>query len=144
MSCDIIVASEKAIFGQPEIKIGTIPGMGGTQRLTHAIGKAKAMEWVLTGDQYTAEEAERAGLVSRVVKHEDLMPTALKIAESIAKNSQVTVKLAKRAVNASQETTLTTGMKYERDIFAMTFATADRKEGMTAFVEKRPPNFKDA
>ncbi|ORC93458.1 putative enoyl-CoA hydratase, mitochondrial precursor [Trypanosoma theileri] len=144
MSCDIIVASEKAIFGQPEIKVGTIPGLGGTQRLTRLIGKSKAMEWVLTGEQYSAEEAEKAGLVSRVVKHEELLPTAISIAEKIAQNSQVTVGLAKDCVNRALETTLSEGLAYEKRTFEATFATADQKEGMHAFVEKRKPNFKNA
>lgn len=141
MSCDIILASEKAKFGQPEITLGTIPGLGGTQRLTRMIGKARAMEWVLTGGIYTAAEAERAGLVSRVVKHEELLPTAMSMAETISKYSQLTAKLAKKSVNASLETTLQQGLEYEKMIFDATFATHDRKEGMEAFVEKRPPNF---
>ncbi|KAH9598929.1 Enoyl-CoA hydratase/isomerase [Trypanosoma melophagium] len=144
MACDIIIASEKAVFGQPEIKIGTIPGLGGTQRLTRLIGKSKAMEWVLTGEPYSAAEAQSAGLVSRVVKHEELLPTAMSIAEKIAQNSQVTVGLAKDCVNKALETTLTQGLAYEKRTFQATFATADQKEGMHAFVEKRKPNFKNA
>ncbi|CAD2218620.1 enoyl-CoA hydratase [Angomonas deanei] len=143
MACDIIVASEKAKFGQPEVKLGILPGMGGTQRLPRVIGKAKAMEWCLTGWQYTAEEAERAGLVSRVVKHEELMPTALKIATTISQQSQITCRLIKQAINGSQETTLSMGLQYEADLFAATFATKDRKEGMSAFAEKRTPVFKN-
>lgn len=143
MACDIIIASEKAKFGQPEINLGTIPGLGGTQRLTRAIGKARAMEWVLTGQVYTAAEAERAGLVSRVVKHEELMPTAIKTAEIIASKSQVTTLFAKQAVNAALETSLQEGLRLERTLFNATFATADRKEGMTAFAEKREPSFKN-
>ncbi|CAJ1029900.1 Enoyl-CoA hydratase/isomerase, putative [Leishmania lindenbergi] len=143
MSCDIIIASEGAKFGQPEIKLATIPGLGGTQRLTRMIGKARAMEWVLLGNTYTAAEAERAGLVSCVVKHEELMPTAMKMANTIASYSQVAVKLAKMAVNQSQETSLAAGLAYESMIFNSTFATHDRKEGMTAFVEKRAPQFRN-
>lgn len=143
MSCDIILASEKAKFGQPEITLGTIPGLGGTQRLPRLIGKARAMEWLLTGAIYTAAEAERAGLVSRVVQHEDLMSTALAMAEKIAGYSQITTKLAKMALNSSQETSLSMGLAHEHIIFNSTFATHDRKEGMTAFVEKRAPNFQN-
>lgn len=141
MMCDIIIASEKAKFGQPEINLGTIPGFGGTQRLPRAVGKAKAMEWILTGDLYTAAEADHAGLVSRVVKHDDLMPTAMRIAETIAKRSQLTVKMAKMAVNAADNTALKQGLEYESFVFDATFATKDRKEGMTAFVEKRDAMF---
>ncbi|EKF32952.1 enoyl-CoA hydratase, mitochondrial precursor, putative [Trypanosoma cruzi marinkellei] len=144
MSCDIVVASEKAIFGQPEIKIGTIPGAGGTQRLTRLIGKSKAMEWILTGEQYTAEEAERAGLVARVVRHEELLPTVSAMAEKIAMNSPVAVSLAKDCINKALETTLAQGLAYEQRTFQATFATDDQKEGMAAFVEKRKPNFKNA
>ncbi|KAG5490323.1 hypothetical protein JKF63_00443 [Porcisia hertigi] len=143
MSCDVLIASEEAKFGQPEIKLATIPGLGGTQRLTRMIGKARAMEWVLTGNMYTAAEAERAGLVSRVVKHEELMPTAMKMAEKIAGFSQIAVKLAKMAVNESQETSLAAGLAYESMLFNSTFSTQDRKEGMTAFVEKRAPHFQN-
>jgi enoyl-CoA hydratase/carnithine racemase len=144
MLCDMIIASDKAMFGQPEIKIGTIPGMGGTQRLTHAIGKSKAMEWVLTGDQYTAEEAERAGLVSRVVPADKLMEKSLEIANKIAANSKVTVALAKQAVDQSFEVGLASGLLYEKRAFQSTFATKDQKEGMSAFAEKRAPNFTDS
>ncbi|KAG5473883.1 hypothetical protein LSCM1_04518 [Leishmania martiniquensis] len=143
MSCDIVIASEEATFGQPEIKLATVPGLGGTQRLTRMIGKARAMEWVLLGGTYTAAEAERAGIVSRVVKREELMPTAMKVAETIAGYSQIAVKLAKMAVNESQETPLTAGLAYESMIFNSTFCTHDRKEGMTAFVEKRAPQFQN-
>lgn len=143
MMCDILIASEKAKFGLPEINLGTIPGVGGTQRLTRAIGKAKAMEWILTGHTYTAEEADRAGLVTRVVKHDELMPTAMQIAETLAKKSQVTAQLAKRAILASENVTLQQGMNIEEMIFISTFATKDRVEGMTAFVEKRDPIFTD-
>lgn len=143
MSCDIIIASEKAKFGQPEITLGTIPGLGGTQRLPRRIGKARAMEWVLTGATYTAAEAEHAGLVSRVVKHEELMATALAMAEKIAGFSQITTKLAKMAVDKSQETSLQMGLSYEHMAFSATFATHDCKEGMKAFVEKRAPKFEN-
>lgn len=141
MLCDIILASEKAVFGQPEIKLGTIPGLGGTQRLTRLIGKSRAMEWVLTGNQYTAEEAERAGLVNRVYKHDELLPQALAMAETIANYSRVTVALAKDCVNKSQETSLSESLAYEKRSFHATFASADQKEGMNAFIEKRKPNF---
>ncbi|KPA80637.1 putative mitochondrial enoyl-CoA hydratase/isomerase-like protein [Leptomonas pyrrhocoris] len=143
MSCDIILASDKAKFGQPEITLGTIPGLSGTQRLPRLIGKTRAMEWVLTGATYTADEAARAGLVARVVKHEELMSTALAMAEKIAGYSQVTTKLAKMAVNASQEGSLHTGVDYEHFIFNSTFATHDCKEGMSAFVEKRAAKFEN-
>ncbi|GET90522.1 enoyl-coA hydratase/isomerase-like protein [Leishmania tarentolae] len=143
LSCDIIIASEEAKFGQPEIKLATIPGLGGTQRLTRVIGKARAMEWILLGNTYTAAEAERAGIVSRVVKHEELMPTATSMAKKIASYSQIAVKLAKMAVNESQETLLTAGLAYESMAFDSTFSTFDRKEGMTAFVEKREPRFQN-
>lgn len=141
MSCDIVVASEKATFGQPEVKIGTIPGAGGTQRLARLIGKSKAMEWVLTGQQYTAEEAERAGLVSRVVKHEELTTATMSVAEKITLNSCLITSLAKDCVNRGFEATLSEGLNYERRIFQATFATADQKEGMRAFLEKRKPFF---
>jgi enoyl-CoA hydratase len=143
MCCDIIVASEKAIFGQPEIKLGTIPGMGGTQRLTGLIGKSKAMEWVLTGNQYSAVEAEQAGLVARVFKHEDLLSESIKMGQTIAGYSQVTTALAKEAVNASLEMSLAQGLAYEQRVFQSTFATKDQKEGMSAFAEKRAPAFKN-
>ncbi|KAG8341854.1 putative Enoyl CoA hydratase isomerase [Trypanosoma vivax] len=143
MCCDIAVASERAIFGQSEIKIGTIPGIGGTQRLTRLIGKSRAMEWILTGDQYSAEEALRAGLVSRVVKHDELLPSALSIAEKIAINSPLIVSFAKDCVNRAFETTLAEGIAYERRVFEATFATHDKKEGMNAFLEKRKPVFRN-
>lgn len=141
MMCDILIASEKAKFGQPEISLGTVPGFGGTQRLPRAIGKSKAMEWILTGDIYSAAEADKAGLVTRVVKPEELMPTAMKIAETIAKRSQLTVRMAKMAVNAAENMPLHQGLEYERFLFIGTFATKDRKEGMSAFVEKRDAKF---
>eukprot|EP00995_Heteronema_vittatum_P005310 NODE_1834_length_881_cov_241.091346_g1281_i0.p1 GENE.NODE_1834_length_881_cov_241.091346_g1281_i0~~NODE_1834_length_881_cov_241.091346_g1281_i0.p1 ORF type:complete len:190 (-),score=97.08 NODE_1834_length_881_cov_241.091346_g1281_i0:237-806(-) len=144
MACDMIVASSKAIFGQPEIKTGTIPGMGGTQRLTRAIGKSKAMEWVLTGDQYSAEYAEKAGLVSHVVPPEQLMDKAMDVANKICAHSKVAVSLCKEAVLASQEMGLHDGLAYEKRCFHSTFATNDQKEGMGAFAEKRAPAFTDS
>ena len=141
MMCDIILAAENARFGQPEINLGTIPGAGGTQRLTRAVGKAKAMEMVLTGRMMDAEEAERAGLVARVVPTNDLLDEALKLAETIAEKSQPMVAMAKEAVNVAFETTLSEGVRFERRLFYSTFASEDRREGMQAFVEKRTPNF---
>ncbi|MDX1542267.1 MAG: enoyl-CoA hydratase [Geminicoccaceae bacterium] len=141
MMCDIILAADTAKFGQPEINLGTIPGAGGTQRLTRTIGKAKAMEMVLTGRMMDAEEAERASLVARVVPAADLMDEAMKLAEAIAEKSQPVVAMAKEAVNVAFETTLEQGLRFERRSFYATFATADRKEGMEAFIEKRTPNF---
>lgn len=143
MMCDIILASENAKFGQPEVKIGTIPGIGGSQRLTRAIGKSKAMEWILTGDMYTAAEAEKSGLVSRVVKPEELMDEALKLANKIASYSQPIVQLAKETVNRAFESSLKEGLNFEKRAFQSTFATYDQKEGMKAFVEKREPKFQD-
>jgi enoyl-CoA hydratase/carnithine racemase len=143
MMCDIIIAGEKAKFGQPEITIGTIPGCGGTQRLTRSVGKSKAMEWILTGDMFTAQQAEAAGLVSRVVPVDQLLPDALKTAEKIASFSKPIVALAKQGVNAAYETTLAQGVQVERSLFHSTFSTHDQKEGMAAFVEKRKPSFKD-
>lgn len=142
MLCDMIIASDKAVFGQPEIKLGTIPGLGGTQRLTGLIGKAKAMEWVLTGRQYTAEEAERAGLVARVVKHDDLLKVAHETAALIASYSPIITSLAKDCVNKSLEMSLNDALSYEKRSFHSTFATEDQKEGMKAFIEKRSPAFK--
>jgi len=144
MMCDIIYASENAQFGQPEIKIGTIPGAGGTQRLTHAIGKSKAMELVLTGRSITAAEAERAGLVSAVLPLDKLLPHAMSTAQAIASLSKPIVVLAKEAVNAAFETTLHQGMRMERRLFHSTFALSDRAEGMRAFAEKRPAKFQHA
>ncbi|KAF2073992.1 hypothetical protein CYY_004699 [Polysphondylium violaceum] len=139
MMCDIIIAGDKAIFGQPEIKLGTIPGCGGTQRLVRAIGKSKAMELILTGNNLSAIDAERAGLVSRVVPAAELLSEATKLAEKIASHSQLTVAMAKEAVNESYELTLQEGIKFERRLFHSTFGTHDQKEGMNAFVEKRNP-----
>jgi len=143
MMCDIIYASEVAKFGQPEILLGTIPGAGGTQRLIRSVGKSKAMEICLTGDQFSAAEAERMGLVSKVFAPDQLLPEALKLGEKLASLSKMTVAICKEAVNRSYELTLTEGLNYERRLFHSTFATNDRKEGMTAFVEKRPPKFED-
>ncbi|MFB0922366.1 MAG: enoyl-CoA hydratase [Alphaproteobacteria bacterium] len=142
MMCDFIIAADTAKFGQPEITIGTIPGAGGTQRLTRFVGKSKAMEMVLTGRMMGAEEAERSGLVSRVVAADDLMDEAMKVAGAICDLSRPVVMLAKDAVNRAYETTLSEGVRFERRIFHSTFATEDQKEGMAAFVEKRQASFK--
>jgi enoyl-CoA hydratase len=142
MMCDIILASENAKFGQPEIKIGTIPGAGGTQRLTKAVGKSKAMEMVLTGNPVSAAELEKRGLVSRVVPADKLLPEALALAQQIAGLSLPIVKFAKQSVLSSFDSTLNTGMKIERQLFQSTFALDDQKEGMKAFIEKRKPEWK--
>ena len=142
MMCDFIIAADTARFGQPEITLGIIPGAGGTQRLTRAVGKSKAMEMILTGRQMDAAEAERAGLVSRVVPAESLLSEAIKAAEKIASLSLPAVMMAKEAVDTAYETTLAEGVHFERRLFHATFALADQKEGMAAFVEKRPPAFK--
>jgi enoyl-CoA hydratase len=143
MMCDIIIAADTAKFGQPEITLGTIPGIGGTQRLTRAIGKSKAMDLCLTGRMMDANEAERAGLVSRIVSADKLMEEALSAAEKIASMSRPAAEMAKRAINRAFETTLTEGMEVERDLFRSTFALEDRVEGMAAFVEKRKPQNKN-
>jgi len=143
MMCDIIYASEGSKFGQPEILLGTIPGAGGTQRLIRSVGKSKAMEICLTGDQFTAAEAEKMGLVSKVFPADQLIPEALKLGEKLAGLSKMTVAICKEAVNRSYELTLTEGLNYERRLFHATFSTLDRKEGMSAFVEKIPPKFQD-
>jgi enoyl-CoA hydratase len=142
MMCDFIIASETAKFGQPEITLGVIPGMGGSQRLTRAVGKAKAMDLVLTGRMMDAAEAERAGLVSRVVAPEKLMEEVLTAAEKIASFSLPAVMMAKEAVSRSLELTLAEGLRFERRLFHSLFATEDQKEGMAAFVAKRKPEFK--
>jgi enoyl-CoA hydratase len=143
MQCDLIIAADNAKFGQPEIKLGVIPGIGGTQRLTRAVGKAKAMDLCLTGRMMDAAEAERAGLVARVVPLASLMDEALKTAETIASMSLPSVMVAKEAVNRAFETTLAEGVRFERRVFHSLFATADLKEGMAAFIEKRPAKFKN-
>jgi enoyl-CoA hydratase len=143
MQCDMIIAADNAKFGQPEIKLGVIPGMGGTQRMTRAIGKAKTMDLVLTGRMMDAVEAERAGLVARVVPLADLMTEALKAAEAMAAMSLPSLMVAKEAVNAAFETTLAEGLLFERRTFHALFSTADQKEGMAAFVEKRAAKFQD-
>jgi enoyl-CoA hydratase len=141
MHCDVLLAADDAVFGQPEITLGVIPGLGGSQRLTRAIGKAKAMEMCLTGRQMKAEEAERAGLVSRIVPAEELLDEALAVAATIAGMSKPIAMMAKEAVSRSYETTLTEGVRFERRLFMSAFATADQKEGMAAFIQKRPPVF---
>jgi len=141
MMCDFILAADNAKFGQPEINLGTIPGSGGTQRLTRFVGKSKAMEMCLTGRMMDAAEAERSGLVSRVVPKEQLLDEAIKTATKIAELSRPVVMIAKQAVNRAYETTLTEGVLFERRVFHSTFAFEDQKEGMAAFAEKRKANF---
>jgi enoyl-CoA hydratase/carnithine racemase len=143
MLCDFIIAADNARFGQPEINLGVMPGMGGTQRLTRFVGKSKAMEMCLTGRNMDAAEAERAGLVSRVVPLADLMGEAMKAAQKIASLSMPIVMMAKESVNRAYEVTLSEGVRFERRLFHSMFATEDQKEGMAAFVEKRKPQFKD-
>jgi enoyl-CoA hydratase len=143
MQCDIVIAADTAKFGQPEIKLGVIPGIGGTQRLTRAIGKAKAMDLNLTGRMMDAAEAERSGLVARVVPAASLMDEAMKAAETIAGMSLIAVMTAKEAVNRAFETTLSEGIRFERRTFQALFATHDQKEGMAAFIEKRPAKFEN-
>jgi enoyl-CoA hydratase len=143
MMCDIILAADTAKFGQPEITLGILPGAGGTQRLTRVVGKAKAMEMCLTGRLMDAEEAERAGLVSRIVPADRLLDEALKVAERIADLSRPIVLMAKEAVNRAYETTLAEGIRFERRLFHAAFGTEDQKEGMAAFVEKRQPRFRN-
>jgi enoyl-CoA hydratase len=142
MMCDLVIAGDNAKFGQPEINLGVLPGMGGSQRLTRALGKAKAMDLILTGRFIGAEEAERSGLVSRVVPAEDVVGEALKAAEVIASKSKPVAMAAKEAVNAAFETGLAQGVLFERRLFHSLFATEDQKEGMAAFTEKRQPAFK--
>ncbi len=141
MMCDMIIAADNAQFGQPEINLGIIPGAGGTQRLTHAIGKSKSMDMCLTGRRMGAEEAERSGLASRVVPVDEMLDTAISIGQSIASQSRLAVAATKEAVNKSFETTLREGVLFERRMFHALFGTNDQKEGMTAFVEKRKPNW---
>ncbi len=143
MMCDFIVCADNAKFGQPEIKLGVIPGAGGTQRLPRFIGKSKAMDMILTGRMMGAEEAERSGLVSRVFPLEDLKDEAFKIAKSIAELSLPSAMVAKEAVNRAYEISLSEGIKFERRTFHALFATEDQKEGMAAFVDKRSPKFKN-
>jgi enoyl-CoA hydratase len=143
MQCDLIIAADTAKFGQPEIKLGVIPGIGGTQRLTRAVGKAKAMDMILTGRMMDAAEAERSGLVTRVVPAADLMAEAMKLADTIANMSLPSVLAGKEAVNAAFETSLAEGSRFERRIFNSLFATEDQKEGMKAFIEKRKPEWKN-
>jgi len=142
MSCDVIIASETATFGQPEVNVGIIPGAGGTQRLTRTVGKYKAMEMILTGRSISAEEAYRFGLVNRVVPSESLMEEAKKLASDIASKPPISIRSAKEAILKAQDTSLEVGLEFERKAFYMLFATEDGKEGMRAFLEKRKPNFK--
>lgn len=144
MMCDLIIASEKAKFGQPEIKLGVTPGMGGSIRLTKAIGKAKAMDLVLTGRMIDGEEADRIGLVSRVVSHDELMSVAMEAAETIAGFSIPSIMAAKEMVGRALELSTTEGVRFERRLFQGLFGTHDQKEGMAAFTEKRAPDFKDS
>ena len=141
MQCDMIIAADNAKFGQPEVNLGTIPGIGGSQRLTRAVGKAKAMDLILTARNMDAVEAERCGLVARVVPLASHMEEVMKAAEKIASLSLPSLLMAKEAVNRSYELTLSEGVRFERRLFQSTFGIADRKEGMTAFTEKRKPNF---
>jgi enoyl-CoA hydratase len=143
MTCDFIIAADTAKFGQPEINLGIVAGMGGTQRLTRLIGKAKSMDMNLTGRFMDAAEAERAGLVSRVVPAKQLMEEALKAAAKIAEKSAITAMAVKESVNRATETTLREGLLFERRLFHAMFATEDQKEGMNAFIEKRQPQFRD-
>ncbi len=142
MMCDFIIAADNAVFGQPEVNLGVLPGIGGTQRLTRFIGKSKAMDMCLTGRTMSAEEAERSGLVSRVVPAADLLTEVEKIAALIASKSRPTVYMIKEAVNQAYESTLTEGIHFERRLFHASFAMEDQKEGMAAFAEKRKPLFK--
>ncbi|QFZ71884.1 enoyl-CoA hydratase [Streptomyces fagopyri] len=141
MLCDILLAADTAVFGQPEIKLDVIPGIGGSQRLTRAVGKAKAMELCLTGRTRDATEAERAGLVSCVVPAQELLGEVLAVAETVGGMSLPVAMMAKDAVGRAFETTLAEGVRFERRLFHAVFATADQKEGMEAFIDKRPPDF---
>jgi enoyl-CoA hydratase len=142
MNCDLIIAAENAIFGQPEVNVGIMPGAGGTQRLVRTVGKSKAMEMILTGNPITADEALRAGLVSRVVPVGDLMEETKKIASEIASKPPISVRAAKEAILRAYDTTLEVGLEFERKLFYTLFATEDGKEGMQAFLDKRKPVFK--
>ena len=142
MMCDFIIAADNARFGQPEVKIGVLPGLGGTQRLTRVVGKSKAMEMCLTGRMMDAEEAERAGLVSRIVPSDALVEEAVKAAQTMATMSRPSVRMIREAINRAYETTLAEGLLFERRLFFSAFATEDQQEGMRAFVEKRPPAWK--
>lgn len=141
MMCDVLIAADTAKFGQPEIKLGVLPGMGGSQRLTRAVGKAKAMDLILTGRTIDAEEADRSGLVSRVVPADELIREAKAVATTISQMSLSASRMAKEAVNRAFESSLSEGLLYERRLFHSAFATADQTEGMNAFIEKRPPDF---
>ena len=143
MLCDFIIAADNAKFGQPEINVGVMPGIGGTQRLTRFVGKSKAMEMCLTGRNMEAQEAERAGLVSRVVPAADLLPEAIKAAQKIAEQSLPIIMMTKETINRAYETTLAEGVRFERRVFHAMFATEDQKEGMAAFSEKRTPQFRN-
>lgn len=143
MMCDIIIAADNAKFGQPEITLGVIPGCGGTQRLIRAVGKAKAMEMILTGNMIDANQAERDGLVCKVVPKDQLLETALKMSEKIASFSQPAVAMAKETVNSAYELSLAEGVRFERRMFHSLFATADQKEGMAAFIAKRPAEWQN-
>lgn len=141
MSCDIRIASEKAKFGQPEVGLGITPGFAGTQRLSRLVGMAKAKELIFTADLIKAEEAERIGLVNKVVKEEELMPEALNMANKIISKAQLAVRYAKTSINRGNETDIETGMEMEKQLFALCYASKDQKEGMSAFLEKRKANF---
>jgi enoyl-CoA hydratase len=141
--CDMIIAADTAKFGQPEIRLGVLPGAGGSQRLTRAVGKAKAMDLILTGRMMDAAEAERSGLVARIVPVAELLDAAVKVAETIAGYSRPSVLMAKEAVNRAFESSLAEGLLFERRLFHAAFATEDQKEGMAAFVEKRPADFRN-
>ena len=142
MNCDIIIASENAVFGQPEVNVGIMPGAGGTQRLTRAVGKSKAMQMILTGQSIPAEEALRIGLVSKVVPLESLMQEVEKLANEIASKPPISIRAAKEAILRAHDTTMEIGLEFERKLFYTLFATSDSKEGMRAFLEKRKPVFK--
>ncbi|MDT7541263.1 MAG: enoyl-CoA hydratase [Acidobacteriota bacterium] len=142
MACDIRIASERARFGQPEINLGIIPGGGGTQRLTHLVGESRAMDLILTGEMIDAQTAQQIGLVSRVVAHDELEAETMKIAEKIAEKSPIALRMAKEAVKTAARSTLDEGLRREIDLFALCFSSADKDEGVRAFIEKRKPEFK--